>query len=191
MLKKNIIIDGQGGIVKWAVIKAVQENLHKNKIQTKVHQLSLLDYLVDSSRLKAVKKGAGEVVHLLDTNHIFELVNSYYGTKKMPHYAMLNQALDMAWSNLQPSLVVLIDSLDKSEQNQEIRRGYFWEARQRDYLVISAVSDVEKALRRIEQVINPAPIVEKPVLLETILRKKRFSKPKKTKPRQKHISKKS
>ncbi len=191
MLKKNIIIDGEGGIVKWAVIKAVQENLHKNKVQTRVHQLSLLDYLVDSSRLKAVKKDASEVVHLLDTNHIFELVNSYYGTKMMPHYAMLNQALDMAWSNLQPSLVVLIDSLDKSEQNHEIRRGYFWEARQRDYLVISAVSDVERALQRIEQVINPAPVIEEPVLLKTILRKKRFNKPKKTKLRRKHISKKS
>ncbi len=191
MICKNIVVDGQGGIVKWAVIKAVQENLHKNKIQTRIHQLTLLDYLVDSSRLKAVKKSTSEAVHLLDTNHIFELVNSYYGTKKIPHYSVFSQALDMAWMNLRPDLVVLIDSLDKSEQHQEVRRGYFWEARQRDYLVISAVSDVEKALARIDQVINPTSIVEEPVLLKTILRKKRFKKSKKTKSHQNHISKKS
>lgn len=176
MAKMNIVIDGENGIVKWAVIKALRENLAKIGIKSSCHKLTLADHFVNSLEIRTAQTRPANEVVLVDTDLIFELVGNYYGSGKIEHYSVFNQALDLASANLRPDIVVLIDSLGKDEGAKEIRRGYFWEAKQRDYQIISAVSDIEKVIANIKIAAASAAPAEEAVPLEAILRKRKFPK---------------
>jgi thymidylate kinase len=173
------IIDGQD-IQSDAGAQALQQVLHRPEYPLHSRTEALLYNAIRSQLAEVVSKTRGEGKICISTEgYLSTLVNQYYGRGDITDYAAANTVVQFATGNIQPDLLLILDTVNNTAEKQQtpkeqalferLRAGYLWEAQQRRLPVIYATDDLDATFKQvwayIAQTLSISPTVPVPTAM--------------------------
>lgn len=159
--------DSQSDLTARAIRLLTQDPMYPMNTRTEV----LLYNAARSQSLEVIRKARDQgVICICDRNYLTTLAIQYYGRGDVPDYNTINSIINFAVADMQPDTTIVLDAPaqvlhERAKYRaagerfdnldiaflERVRAGYLWEAKQRNYPVISAVESPEKVHEAIWQ----------------------------------------
>lgn len=162
--------DSQSDLTARAIRVLTQDPNYPMNTRTEV----LLYNAARSQSLDVIRRARDSgVVCICDRNYLTTLAIQYYGRGDVPDYNTINSIINFAVADMQPDTTVVMDApaavlkerashrgagerfdnLDLAFLDR-VRAGYLWEAKQRNFPVISAIGDAQAVHEEIWNVLS-------------------------------------
>lgn len=162
--------DSQSDLTARTIRMLTQDPRYPMNTRTEV----LLYNAARSQSLEVIRKARDQgVICLCDRNYLTTLAIQYYGRGDVPDYETITSIINFAVADMQPDMTIVLDApvpvlrerakgrgagerFDNLDETflERVRAGYLWEARQRDFPIISADQSHDKVAEAIWLAIN-------------------------------------